>query len=167
MVLYDIKNDNIELYELVQKASELQDVDCEADIIADTAELLLAEGYEAAERLALCVLSMRADEKAIDEEIARLGRVKRQRRASERVAKSALLAYLHELGKDDIVTTRVKIAIRENPGAVVVDDIKLLPSGCVVVPSPVPARAEIKARIESGEDVPGAHIVKTWRVDIR
>lgn len=62
------------------------------------------------------------------------------------------------------------IAIRENPGAVVIDAESQIPEEFMRVPTPpppAPDKKAIAAAIKIGKEVPGCHIERTQRLEIK
>jgi hypothetical protein len=62
------------------------------------------------------------------------------------------------------------MVVRDNPAAVVVDDAAVIPAEFMRQPAPPPAEPDRRAiadAIKAGREVPGAHLEKSQRVQIK
>jgi hypothetical protein len=81
-----------------------------------------------------------------------------------------LLSNMQRTGITKIESPYFKIALRNNPPSVVVDDPALIPEKYMrqaPPPPPAPDKKDIKAAIEFGETVPGAHLESKVSVSIK
>jgi hypothetical protein len=75
---------------------------------------------------------------------------------------------MERTGITKIACPYFELAIVNNPVSVVVDDEQNLPSDYITVKTvKSPNKKAIKEAIDSGEDVPGAHLTRTTRLRIK
>ena len=100
-----------------------------------------------------------------------LARVKRAR-AKAAWCKQYLMAHMLILGVEKITDERgiFSARIRNNPEAVDVFDPAQLPAEFMRIPEPpppAPDKVAIKAAIKSGQDVPGARLTQSQRLEVK
>lgn len=81
-----------------------------------------------------------------------------------------LFINMQACGITKIESSAFTVAIQNNPLSVVIDDEALIPDGYKRLPEPpplVPDKTMIKNAIQSGLEVPGAHIQQTQRLVIK
>jgi hypothetical protein len=166
--LYVLSNQYREL------AEKLADADFDAQTVADTIEAsgitdelsVKAQGIEYVAREAL------AHHEAIDAEIARLQALKAKRDKLAQGLRDYLKANMERSGIEKIECPMFSIGIRKNPPAVEILDAATLPASFWRTPEPKPPvaspdKALIKAALQRGEDVPGARITQSTRLEIK
>ena len=130
----------------------------------DTGEILFDEGdleslrQQFAEKVEACLLmvkELRHDAEAMRDEERALAE---RRRAAERKAERLLSYAVEHLGGEKFETPRTKLSYRRSR-VVEIDDESALPEGCFEMVRKPDKRA-IKAAIDGGADVPGAHVVE-------
>ena len=165
VALYTLTSQYLEL------AERLANMDLDAQTVADTIEAsgitdeiaVKAQGIEFVARTA----EMHCP--AIDAEIARLQDLKSQRQRVAQGLRDYLKTNMEGAGIDKIECPLFKFSIRKNPVSVEVFDANQIPAELWTTPAPKPPvphpnKAEIKALLSSGKDVPGARITQWTRL---
>jgi hypothetical protein len=150
----------------------LSDGDFDAQTIADTIE---GSGLTEAIAEKACGVEMVARTiemhvPAIDAEIERLAKLKKQRQTAAAALRDYLKRNLIAAGISKLESPLFKIALRDNPPAVDIFDASLLPSEFMTQPAPpppAPDKAAIKAAIKAGEEVPGARLTQGQRLEVK
>lgn len=154
----------------LQDLAKLQDLDMDPQTVADTLESLQGDLEAKATNVAMFVRNMEALAEQIKQAEAQMAA---RRKAIESRAESVRDYLLHNMqrtGISKIESPWFKIALRNNPPSVVVDDPELIPARYMrqaEPPPPAPDKKEIKAAIEFGENVPGARLVTKQSVIIK
>jgi len=104
----------------------------------------------------------------IDKEISRLQSMKKTSEARQEWLRNYLKKFMDIDGRTELNFTTFKAKIKENPGAVVIDDEDLIPeeykSSKTVVSI---SKATLKIPLTAGESIPGCHLEKTTRLEIK
>lgn len=111
-----------------------------------------------------------SDIDAIDTEIARLNARKKSMTGRMQWLNEYLLMNMQRCGISEIKHPAFTIRLRDNPESVVVADESVIPAEFMKVPPPPkasPDKNAIKAAIKEGRDVPGCHLERKQRVEIR
>jgi len=166
--LYVLANQYMEL------AEKLADADFDAQTIADTIESsgitdelsAKAQGLEYVARGAL------AHHDAIDAEIARLQALKAKRDKVAQGLRDYLLENMERAGIGRIECPMFSISLRRNPPAVEILDAAALPKEFWRTPEPkppvaAPDKARIKEALARGEDVLGARLTQSTRLEVK
>jgi len=151
-------------------AAKLADLDLPAEVVADTLEGLAGELEVKAQNVALFVRGLDVTIAAMKDAEAKM---KARREAVEK-RQEQITAYLKDnmerCGISKIEGPQLRLAIRLNPPALVVDDPAQVPEAYWMQP-PLPpkaiANATLKGALMSGETVPGAHIAQGTRLEIK
>lgn len=162
------------LYELAHEyravAEQLADLDLPPDVVADTLEGLTGDLETKAQNVAMFIRSLEATAAQIkDAEAAMTARRKAIESRADNV-RNYLLANMQACGIQKIECPWFKIAVRQNPAAVVITDAGAIPVNLYIypeAPAPYPDKKGIKAAIEAGQDVPGARLVRGTRLEIK
>lgn len=165
---------SITLYEISEEyrraAETLSDLDLPEEVIADTLESLAFPLEQKAINVAAFIRNIEATANSIKQ--AEEGLAKR-RKAMERRADS-LKAYLQfnmqQTGINKIESPLFSLSIRDNPPAVIIDDANLIPADYMrepVIPPPAPDKNLIKKALTDGFVVPGAHLERGRRLEIK
>lgn len=162
------------LYTLAEEyrdaAERMADLDLPPEVIADTLEGLAGDLTTKATNVAMFVRSMEslADQiKAAEEQMAE------RRKAIERRAdhvRQYLMSNMLRAGIGKIECPYFVIAVRDNPPSVVVDAEPEIPGEYMVqppAPTAQPDKKAIAAAFKAGGSVPGAHMERTQRIDIK
>ena len=150
--------------------NRLAELDLDSQTLADSIEAMSGDLETKALNVAMYVKNRTAIIDAMKEAEAQMS----ARRQVAEKKNADLIAYLkgtmERCGVLKIEGPMFALAIRTNPGAVVVDSIDLVPAEFWRTPTPPPPvidKAAIKAAITGGAEVPGAHIEKSTRIDIK
>lgn len=163
---------NLSLYaiadEYMQAVSTLSDLDLPDDVIADTLESLQYPLEQKATNVAMFARNLEATAEAIREaegEMAKRRKALESRAASIR---SYLLQNMVRAGVTKIECPLFKLAVRDNPPSVVIDGD--VPAEFMRQPDPPPPVADKKAigeALKAGREVPGAHLQRGQRLEIK
>lgn len=151
-------------------AQKLADLDVPAEVVADTLEGMAGTVEEKSVNVAMFIrnLESSADQmKAVEAEMAKRRKAVENRAASVR---RYLFDNMLRCGITKIESPYFNLAIRDNPEAVVIDNAGDLPAEYMVqpeTPPPSPDKKAIKDAIKSGVVVPGAHIERGQRLEIK
>lgn len=111
-----------------------------------------------------------SDIDAIDAEIKRLTARKKAIQSRDEWLKGYLLSNMQACGITEIKCPVFTIRLRDNPESVVIDDEAAIPAEFMKTPPPpaaTPDKDAIKAAIKEGRDVPGVHIERKQRIEIK
>lgn len=163
---------NLSLYaiadEYMQAVSTLSDLDLPDEVIADTLESLQYPLEQKATNVAMFARNLEATAEAIREaegEMAKRRKALESRAASIR---SYLLQNMVRAGVTKIECPMFKLAVRDNPPSVVIDGD--VPAEFMRQPEPPPPVADKKAigeALKAGREVPGAHLSRGQRLEIK
>lgn len=155
-------------------AARLADADFDAQTIADTIEGSgltdeLAVKAQNIEHIARAALS---HHDAIDAEIFRLKALKEKRDLIAEGLRDYLKENMERAGIEKIECPLFSISIRKNPPSVEITNTDDLPFSFWRTPeqkppAPAPDKDAIKLALKRGEDVPGARLNQTTRLDIK
>lgn len=168
MNIWEIDERIREIVEL-EEDEELVDLDTgEVITVAQALEQLNMAREAKIEGAALAYKNMDAEARALREEERKLADRRRALENRAEQCKAYLLGVLYPEGGEPerFATARVAISPRLNNPSAVIDDEAKIPREYLRVKTEV-ARAEILNAIKSGIEVPGAHIERSRRVDIR
>jgi len=162
------------LYVLVDEyraaADKLADLDMDEATIADTLESLSGELELKATNVAFMARNLDALGTSIDDAVKQMQA--RSKAAKNRAAslRRYLLDSMQRAQIQKITGPYFTIAQRENPPSVVIDDPAQLPAEYwrqKPPPEAEPDKAKIAEAIKYGTDVPGAHVQRGVRLDIK
>ena len=161
------------LYVLAQEhhslATKLADLELDEQTIADTLESISGDLQEKSVNVAKYFRNMEADADKIEE--AAKAMIERARAIRKRSA--SLKQYLHtnmeRAGITKIESPWFVVSIKTNPASVKIDDESLIPSDYLrEIPAKFePDRKLIKSAIDDGYSVPGCHIERGTRLEIK
>lgn len=151
-------------------AEKLADLELDEQTIADTLDSLSGELEVKATSTAMVVRNLESAAASIKEaEQAMAAR----RRAIEARAERLTAYLLHNMqlaGISKIESPHFALAIKNNPPSVAINEPGLIPAEFMRQPEPPPPSPDKKAiaeAIKAGKEVPGAHLVRGVRLDIR
>lgn len=164
---------NITLYELATEirevADKLADMDLPAEVVADTLESIALPFEQKAASVSAFVRNLEATAEQI--KAAETEMAKRRKAMENRAShiREYLLAQMQRTGISKIESPMFRIAIRNNPESVVIDSEAQIPADYLrEVPATYsPDKTLIRAALQDGYDVPGAHLARSQRVEIR
>jgi len=161
------------LYQLAadfrQAAETLADLDMPPEVVRDTLDSLAGDLELKAQNVALFSRNLEATAAAIKQAE---GDMAKRRKALENRVQSLREYLMHSMqacGIKRIEGPYLRIGIRDNPEAVEVFDAAQLPAEFMRTPEPpppAPDKAAIKAAIKAGQEVPGAKLTRSQRLDI-
>jgi hypothetical protein len=162
------------LYVLAQDyraaADKLADLEMDEQTIADTLDGMSGDLEAKAIGTAMVARNMQALAASIkDAEAAMAARRKALDARADRLM-AYLLANMQHAGIQKIECPHFTLAIRQNPAAVVINEPGLIPAEFMRQPEPPPPAPDKKAiaeALKAGSDVPGAHLSRGVRLDIR
>ena len=162
------------LYTLAEEyraaAEALVDLDMPPEVVSDTLEGLSGQLQHKAANVAMVVRNLEATAEAIEA----AEKTMRERRNAINARATWLRAYLldnmQRTGIQRIDSPWFAMVVRDNPAAVVVDDAAVIPAEFMRQPAPPPAEPDRRAiadAIKAGREVPGAHLEKSQRMQIK
>jgi hypothetical protein len=162
------------LYQLVRYQHELAALadsgEVPAEQVADTLDALDGDIQEKAVQVAAFTRNLDATAAAVREAAkAMLSRADRIEKRAESI-RAYLLFNMQAAGVTKVESTWFTLSVRKNPPSVVIDDEAALPEQFIMQPpppAPRPDRDAIKRAIKAGEDVPGARLTQTERLEIK
>jgi len=154
----------------LQDVAKLQDLDLDPQTIADTLEAMQGDMEVKATNVAMFIRNLESLADQIKQaEAAMAARRKAIETRADNI-REYLLTNMLRTGITKIESPYFKIAIRNNPASVVVDDEASIPAKYMrqpPIPDQAPDKKEIKAALEFGEIVPGARLVTKQSVTIK
>jgi len=159
------------MYELTGQWLELmamaEDEEIDPEILADTIEQVDGDLEAKAENYAKVLRMLDGEAKAIDEEAKRLtARAKVIKNNCDRLKRS-LEGMMIATGKRKFKTKLFSFGIQKNPARLVLDDAEAIPAEYWVPQEPKLDNAAVKAAIEQGIEISGAHLEQGESLRIR
>lgn len=162
------------LYEIVRHRAEFERLaeqgDLDPQLILDTLESLDGELNDKAVSVAQFSRNIEATAAAVREAgKAMLERAARLEKRAESI-RTYLLLQMEFAGVSKIESPWFVVQVKRNPPAVVIDDEHAVPDSYKVTPEPPaprPDKKAIAAALKAGEDVPGARLVQSDRLEIK
>ena len=151
-------------------AEQLADLDLPEEVVRDTLESISGDLEAKSVNVASFVRNLEASAEQIKEAEAAM---EARRKAIEKRAANVrqyLLDNMIAAGISKIECPHFRLAVRENPPAVVINEPGLIPAAYMTDPPPPPSAPDkklIAQAIKDGFDVPGAHLARGKRLDIR
>lgn len=167
-------NAPIALYALADEflvaTHKLGDMDLDEQTIADTLEGLQGALEIKATNVAMFARNLEATAEQIKQ--AEVAMAARRRAIENRAAriKDYLKVNMERTGVTKIESNYFTLAIRDNPPAVVIDMEGAIPEAYMRQPPPPPAvpdKKGIAEAIKAGQHVPGAHLERSRRLEIK
>lgn len=162
------------LYELVRYQRELEALADSGEIppeqIAETLELIKGDVRDKAVNVAAFTRNLEASASAIREAAnAMKARAERLEKRAESI-RQYLLFQLQVASILRIECPWFTLAVRKNPPSVSIDDESKIPEEYLIQPLPPPKRPDkpsIARALKAGEDVPGARLIDSDRLEIK
>jgi len=151
-------------------AERMADMELDDQTIADTLEGMAGALEVKATNVAAFARNLESTAAAIK---AAEGEMAQRRKAIEHRVESLrtyLLDNMVRAGISKIESPLFRLAVRENPPSVVIDDAALLPDDYLTIPMPPPPAPDKKAiaeALKAGIDVPGARLARSKRIEIK
>lgn len=162
----------MKLYEIpgtIRAALDAMEVDEETGEIINAADLdaVEAEAHEKLESTALYVRELNAEADALKDEIERLTDRRRSLEKRSTFLKGLMLQGIDALGATKLKTPMVTISVRTSKAVELdADALDVLPEGFIRIKREAD-KAAIKAAIDGGFEVPGAHLVENRSLTMR
>lgn len=165
---------NLALYELaseyVEASQKLSELDLDEQTVLDTLEGLQFPIEQKATNVAMFVRNLEASAEAIKNAEGQMAaRRKAIENRSARI-REYLKQQMERCGIQKIDGPHFRLAVRENPPSVIVEDEKAIPQEFMRTPPPpasVPDKKAIGEAIKGGKDVPGARVERATRLEIK
>lgn len=162
------------LYELADEykavSDKLHDMELDEQTIADTLESISGDLEAKCTNIGFVIRNMESFAMQMAQaESSMAARRKALENRAEHI-RNYLKQNMERCNMSKIESPWFKIAIRQNPSAVVIDAATQIPSEFWRKPEPLPPaidRKAIKAAIEAGNEVPGAHLERGTRLEIK
>jgi outer membrane murein-binding lipoprotein Lpp len=151
-------------------ADQLADLDLPEEVVRDTLESISGDLEAKSVNVASFVRNLEASADQIKEAEAAMAA---RRKAIEKRAANVrqyLLDNMIAAGITKIECPYFKLAVRDNPPSVVINEPLLIPMQYMTDPAPPPPAPDkklIAQAIKDGFDVPGAHLARGKRLDIK
>ena len=164
------------LYELTgqytQLANRLSDMDMDATTIADTIEStgLVDDIAQKATGIEMIARGFEMHIPAIDGEIARLQALKNSRVKKAQGLRDYLMHNMLSAGISKIESPLFNIRLQDNPPAVDIYELGLVPSEYMKTPAtppPAPDKTAIKNAIKAGQEVAGCKLTQSVRLVVK
>lgn len=154
-------------------ADTLAELDLDEQTLADTLESINGDLTTKSQNVAFVIRNMEAAAQQISVAVEHMNaRAQALEKRAERV-REYLLQNMLMAGVQKIECPYFKLAVRENPPKVIVDDEKQIPVAYMtdpVPPPPPPAKPDkklIAAALKDGFDVPGCRMERGKRLEIK
>lgn len=151
-------------------ALQMADMDLPANVIADTLEGLAGELEVKATNVAMFIRNLESTAASIKEAEAEMAKRRKALEARADFLHRYLLDNMQRTGIQKIECPYFKLSVRDNPQSVVIDSPDLIPADFMRQPEPPPPAPDKKAiaeALKAGQDVPGAHLERTQRLEIK
>lgn len=148
----------------------LMNSELDAQTIADTIEGASGELETKATNVAMFISNLESSAEQI--KLAEKAMAERRKQLENKAdsVKQYLFDNMKRVGVTKIESPYFALTIKKNPPSVIIDDASLIPSQYMVTPPappPSPDKAAIKAALQAGEVVEGAHIEQGERLEIK
>jgi chaperonin cofactor prefoldin len=168
---------NLTLYQIAaeyrQAADTLAELDLDEQTVADTLESIDGDLTIKSQNVAFVIRNLEASAEQIGVAIeAMKARAEALEKRAERV-REYLLQNMLMAGVQKIECPYFKLAVRENPPKVIVDDEKQIPMLYMTDPAPPPPpppkpdKKLIAQALKDGHDVPGCRLERGKRLEIK
>lgn len=154
-------------------ADTLAELDMDEQTVADTLESISGDLTVKAQNVAFVIRNLEAAAEQIGVAVEHMNaRAQAIEKRADRV-REYLLMNMQMAGVQKIECPYFKLAIRENPAKVIVDDEKQVPMQYFTDPAPPPPptpkldKKLIKKAIDDGFDVPGCRLERGKRLEIK
>lgn len=167
-------NAPISLYQLadtyVEAAQRLADLDLPPEVVADTLEGMAGELEVKATNVAMFARNLEATAEAIRQAESEMA--KRRQAIANRAEqiRDYLKTQMERTGIHKIECPFLRLSIRTNPPAVIIDAPSQIPAEFMRTPEPPPPAPDKKAlavALKAGTEIPGCHLSTTTRIEIK
>lgn len=165
---------NTSLYVLTSEfeaaAHRLSDLDLPDEVVADTLEGLQFPIEQKSVQVALFMRNLEATAEQIKQAEADMAKRRKAIEARAERIRQYLQVNMERAGIQKIECPHFKLSLRDNPASVVIDAPSQIPVEFMRQPEPPPAapdKTAIKKAIEAGTEVPGCHLGRSRRLEIK
>lgn len=151
-------------------ADRLAEMDVDERTLADTLDGAAFPVEQKAKAVASVIGNLDAEAAAYSEHAKKVAATGKAKAARADWLRGYLKTAMQITGIKEIKGPSFAIRLRDNPGSVEIFELSLVPEKFMRIPEPPPPAPDKKAiadAIKSGEDVPGARITKSQRVEIK
>lgn len=155
-----------------QQAAQLAELDLDEATLADTLESIQWPIEEKSKAVAAVIGNMDAAADMVKEFAKRKADEAKAMQARADRLRKYLLDNMLACGITEIKATdgSMTLRTRQNPASLVIDDARKIPCDLYVypeAPAPYPDKAAIKEKLKAGEEIPGAHLERGMRLEIK
>lgn len=165
---------NIALYELAadfrETADRLADMELDEQTLRDTLESIAYPVEQKAVQVAAFVRNLEATAEQIKQAEKQMADRRKAMESRAANVRQYLMDNMRACGFTKIEHPMFKIAIRQNPESVVIEDERQIPVDYMrqpETPPPVPDKALMKQAMQDGHEIPGAKLTRTLRLEIK
>ena len=151
-------------------AESLADMELDEQAVIDTLESLSGALEVKATNVAMFARNLEATAQAIKDAEAKMAARRKAVEARAERIRGYLWQSMELAGIPKIECPYFKLAVRENPPSVVIESPNLIPAEFMRNPEPPPPEPDKKAIAEAlkeGKNVPGAHLERGKRLEIK
>ena len=151
-------------------ADQLADMELDERTVADTLEGMAGELEVKAANVAMMARNLEATASAIKAAEAQMAQRRKVLERRVEWLRRYLLESMQHAGIKRVECPQFVLSVRDNPVAVDVFELALVPAEFMRQPEPPPVAPDkkaIKDALAAGTDVPGCRITKTQRLEIR
>jgi hypothetical protein len=164
----------ITLYELAAEfratADQLADLDLPPEVVADTLESISLPLEQKAVQVAAFARNLEATAEQIKAAEKQMADRRKSMESRAKWLRDYLMRNMQACGIEKIEHPLFRLAVRENPPAAVIDSEQQIPLDYIrqpEAPPPVLDKALIRKALMDGFDVPGAHLERGMRLEIK
>lgn len=165
---------DIALYELAadfrETADRLSDMDLDEQTLRDTLESIAYPVEQKAVQVAAFVRNLEAAAEQIKQAEKQMADRRKAMESRAANVRQYMMDNMRACGFTKIEHPMFKIAIRQNPESVVIEDERQIPVDYMrfpELPPPVPDKALMKQAMQDGHEIPGAKLTRTLRLEIK
>lgn len=164
------------LYEIAaeyrMQALQLAELDLDDQTVADTLEAIQWPVEEKARAVAAVIGNIDAMAAMVKEFASRKADEAKRLQNRADSLRAYLLNNMLACGITEIkaIDGSLTIKTKQNPPSVVIDSAEQIPEGYMTIPpapAPVPNKKAISEALKSGADIPGAHLERSMRLEIK
>lgn len=165
---------SIALYELAadfrETADRLADMELDEQTLRDTLESIAYPVEQKAVQVAAFVRNLEATAEQIKQAEKQMADRRKAMESRAANVREYLMHNMRACGFTKIEHPMFKIAIKQNPESVVIEDERQIPADYLrqpETPPPVPDKALMKKAMQDGYEIPGAKLTRTLRLEIK
>jgi uncharacterized protein YeeX (DUF496 family) len=150
-------------------SDKLHDLDLDEQTIADTLEGEAGDLIEKGKNVAAVFRNLESDAKQIKEAEQQLAERRKAIEKRAEALKQYLKTNMEHAGIQKIESPWFVVSLKNNPESVVIDDAEKIPEDYLrVIPaSYAPDKALMKTAMQDGYEIPGAHLERGKRIEVK